>query len=496
MKSVSILFDGDVTLRNIENEHDRVLLAEAILALQGGALRAAYVMTWLACAESIKRRLNECAVWDKEAESILSQISGLENNQRAIDGKLLGFAKTLSMIDDIEAGQLEAVYKNRNIYGHPYSTAPTEAEVVSAIELVASAVLTKPLRYKHKFIKELQADLFSKKSFLDDTDGAVDEYVNGFVLKRVDPRVYKILVGRCWKELEQLHGDRAKLLFFRRGVRFCRTLIINGDMFSQWDDDEWHQMLNRYPNALHAVCFDERIVCRFNERAANSWLTFSLEQAEIHPEEYGFLFRMKSASVLSERHVELLCEGIRACQGSSLLRTGLTLKELFPILRPKLTIYDFSKLGDVFDFMFLSKLDEVEELISEDQEYLGACLVSGVQRGAYALKWIFNSICGGSRCVSVAVMRGIISRLFIESNGDLYIKEGLCKQVLPRMGAYDPVSAGDIDDSVAQKILAATEQRSSIEQMQAAAEMVGQCVGCARIAEALKTQSHNASWTF
>ena len=45
MKGVNISFDGDETLQNIENEHDRVLLEEAILALQGRALRAAYEMT-------------------------------------------------------------------------------------------------------------------------------------------------------------------------------------------------------------------------------------------------------------------------------------------------------------------------------------------------------------------------------------------------------------------------------------------------------------------
>lgn len=201
MQEIALKIDTESMLSHIENVQDRILVKEAVLAYHGHALRAAYVMIWIACAESIKRRISESAGWDKEAESLLTRIQGLEHNQKAIDGKILEFAVALGLIDGIEAEQLGTVYKNRNIYGHPYERTPSEVEVIGAIELVCDAVLSKPLRYKHRFIKCLQDDLFSNKSFLDDTDGAVDEYVDNFVLKRIDPCAYKILVERCWKGL-------------------------------------------------------------------------------------------------------------------------------------------------------------------------------------------------------------------------------------------------------------------------------------------------------
>ena len=40
----------------IFNEEDRKLFQEAVLSAQAGALRASYIMIWISCAESIKRR--------------------------------------------------------------------------------------------------------------------------------------------------------------------------------------------------------------------------------------------------------------------------------------------------------------------------------------------------------------------------------------------------------------------------------------------------------
>ena len=48
-------------------EEDRVLLTEVQASLRGGALRAAYIMTWIACAESLKRRFREAQARDSRA---------------------------------------------------------------------------------------------------------------------------------------------------------------------------------------------------------------------------------------------------------------------------------------------------------------------------------------------------------------------------------------------------------------------------------------------
>lgn len=485
MQEIALRIDGESMLSRIENEKDRILIKEAILAYHGRALRAAYVMTWIACAESIKRRISESASWDKEAESIQTRIRGLEHNQKAIDGKILELASSIGMIDEIEAEQLANVYKNRNIYGHPYERTPSEAEVISAIELVCDAVLSKPLRYKHRFIKGLQDDLFARKSFLDDTYGAVDEYVNNFVLKRVDPCVYKILIERCWKGLDKIVGDKSNNLFVRRVARFCQTLIINSDVFDEWSSDDWHQAICHYSGALHIICFREEILKRLDDRAITSWFAFALEQAEIHPEEYGGLFMFEKLGILTPRQIEQLHVGISGCKGNGLLQTNIGLEELFPIIKSKLTVYDFAKLGDVFNFLFYSKREDVSKLQCEDQEYIGTCLVDGVRRGAYALDWILNSICNGHLEVPLAVLKGIVLRTFLEADGCLYIKDAIWLKVMTRISSQDPQNVAPLIADVAKAILAATSQNTPIEQMQAVASKLAICANCEPIAKAL-----------
>ena len=53
--------------KKILHPEDRPLFDEAVKTGKVGALRATYVMIWLTCAESLKRRFNEAQKWDESA---------------------------------------------------------------------------------------------------------------------------------------------------------------------------------------------------------------------------------------------------------------------------------------------------------------------------------------------------------------------------------------------------------------------------------------------
>ena len=59
---------------------DKPLFAEAVVAAQANALRAAHLMTWLACAESLKRRFREAGKRDSTAGKIAGDILSKEAN--------------------------------------------------------------------------------------------------------------------------------------------------------------------------------------------------------------------------------------------------------------------------------------------------------------------------------------------------------------------------------------------------------------------------------
>ena len=67
---------------DILNGEDRPLFEEAVQAAKAGAVRSAYIMVWLACAESLKRRFNEAKTRDNTAGRIAGEIKRREDNHR------------------------------------------------------------------------------------------------------------------------------------------------------------------------------------------------------------------------------------------------------------------------------------------------------------------------------------------------------------------------------------------------------------------------------
>ena len=94
-------------------EEDRVLLEEAKASLRGGALRAAYIMTWIACAESLKRRFREAQTRDSHAGKIVGEIEEKERQRKSVDAYLIQKASEYGFIQLGEQRSVEHVYEMR-----------------------------------------------------------------------------------------------------------------------------------------------------------------------------------------------------------------------------------------------------------------------------------------------------------------------------------------------------------------------------------------------
>ena len=58
----------------ISDAEDRHLIEESICALKAGVFRAAYIMAWIAAAESLKRRIGVLSQRDSVAGKVLGDI--------------------------------------------------------------------------------------------------------------------------------------------------------------------------------------------------------------------------------------------------------------------------------------------------------------------------------------------------------------------------------------------------------------------------------------
>ena len=69
----------------IHDDEDRPLFDDAVKAAEAGALRGAYVMVWISCAESIKRRFREAQKRDDAAGKIVGEFDQKERDHKSVD---------------------------------------------------------------------------------------------------------------------------------------------------------------------------------------------------------------------------------------------------------------------------------------------------------------------------------------------------------------------------------------------------------------------------
>ena len=65
-------------ISKIKNKEDRALISDAIKLCENGFYRASYIMAWLSCAESLKRRFYELGKRDSNAGKLYKNIEELE----------------------------------------------------------------------------------------------------------------------------------------------------------------------------------------------------------------------------------------------------------------------------------------------------------------------------------------------------------------------------------------------------------------------------------
>ena len=119
----------------ILSKEDRPLFEEAVAAGKSGALRATYVMIWLACAEALKRRFREAQKRDHAAGQIVGGIKSKERDHKSVDKFVLEEAKGYGFVSDSGYTILNHIYEMRCLYAHPYEEAPSQEQVSCAASI-------------------------------------------------------------------------------------------------------------------------------------------------------------------------------------------------------------------------------------------------------------------------------------------------------------------------------------------------------------------------
>lgn len=389
---------------NIRAAEDRPLFDDAVEAGKAGALRAAYVMIWLACAESLKRRFREAQKRDGAAGRIVGDIENKEKEHKAVDKFVLTEAHKYGFISYSGLTVLNHIYEMRCLYGHPYEEAPLQEQVSHAAAAVVEHVLSKPVKLRHGFGKQLLKSLLEKPNYLDDQQTAVVAFTKD-ILPRLDESIYGWLLDNYWKELEKIADDSSTAIFFRRGTWFSRTMLIEVglDVFSH---DDWHDRSSRFPKTLMRACSIAEIFKEIGKRAQDSLVGLIIAESSTRASVLKHLERLNVSDVLTTRQQERFVEHVSEMEISAIRSAGLSTLTCYGKLIDAMKSHNWYVQNPAINLVVSNGPDQAAELNEEQQTNLGRNILQcadGTEKSACTFleelakdgaSWPFNVVRG------------------------------------------------------------------------------------------------------
>ncbi|RMH17673.1 MAG: hypothetical protein D6698_08045 [Gammaproteobacteria bacterium] len=424
---------------------DRPLFDDAVAAAKAGALRAAYVMIWLACAESLKRRFREAQKRDSAAGSIVGDIETKEREHRSVDKFVLDKAHEYGFLSDPGHTILNHVYEMRCLYGHPYEEAPSQEQVSHAAAVVVEHVLSKPVKLRHGFGKQLLKSLLENRNYLDDQQTAVTAFTKD-IIPRLDESIHGWLLDKYWEELEELADDSSMAIFFRRGIWFCRTMLteVGVDVFSH---DEWHERAGRFPKTLMRVCGIADIFKEIGNRAQDALVGSILVESSTHASVLTYLERLNNDGALSVRQQERFTERISEMDSSELRSAALSTKTCYEKLIAAMKSYDWYVQNPAIELIVSNGPDQAAELTEQQQIELGRNILQSAEGASnMAARFLVRLSDEGSRW-PLGIVRGIALETFTNEKQELRFKTKHLHRVLD---ALDRLPNTELEQVVAE----------------------------------------------
>ena len=400
----SPLLDLSEYKTKILSPEDYPLFEDAISAAKAGAFRAAYVMIWLSCAESLKRRFRESQRRDTVAGKIVGSIEKKEREHKAVDKFLLAKAFEYGFINDSANTILNHVYEMRCLYGHPYEEAPSKEQVSHAACVVVEHILSKPVTLRHGFGQQLLKSLLEDRSYLDDQQSAVVAFSKD-ILPRIDENIYCWFLDKYLKELENIADDSSLDIFFRRGKWFCNTMLIEIGV-GIYSDEDWHNRVGKFPKILMRVCSNSNVFREIGRRAQDSFVGLILSESKVHPSLLTLLECLMNENILNKRQSERFFKHIAELPINTLRSACLSTKTCYKKLIDAMKSHNWYVQSPAIELIVSNGHKQAQDLNVTQQITLGRNILQcadGTERQACQFlkkisecrtNWPFNVVLG------------------------------------------------------------------------------------------------------
>jgi len=440
--------------KNIHSTEDHPLFDDAVEAGKAGALRAAYVMIWLACAESLKRRFREAQKRDGAAGKIVGDVEAKEREHKAVDKFVLTKAHEYGFVSDSGHTILNHIYEMRCLYGHPYEEAPSQEQVSHAAAVVVEHVLSKSVKLRHGFGKQLLKSLLEERSFLDDQQTAVEAFAKD-ILPRLDESIHGWLLDNYWSELEKISGDSSMSVFSRRGIWFSRTMLleVGVDVFS---NDDWHDKTCKFPKVLMRVCGIAGVFKEIGKRAQDSLVGLILTESSTRASVLTHLERLNNSGALTKRQRERFVEHVSEMEIGAIRSAGLSTLTCYGKLIDAMKSHNWYVQNPAIDLVVSNGPDQAAELNEEQQIDLGRNILQCAEGTEKSACKFLEELSKDGASWPFDVVRGIAFESFTNEDNQIRFKDRHLGRVLSALGHLKPRQRNQLIADIAASVDAGT----------------------------------------
>jgi len=412
--------------KQILAEEDKLLFDEVKKCTKVGALRAAYIMIWIACAESLKRRFKEASKRDSNARKIVRKITELERNYKPIDTYVLEEAHKYGFVSSSTYEKLKNIYTFRCVYAHPYEEAPTVEELLSSVSIIVGNLLSQPVKLKEGFINKQVEEIFNNQSYLDDVKERVYEYTKE-LLPRISEDCHMYFLYQLSSETEKIIEDPTLTIFNNRGLWVLSTFLEAN--FEELDVEDWHDYVNSYPKTTKFILSKKVLFEKIGVTAQDSVVANILEASSKTPTDLQSLEELWESNSLSERQavrffgfLENFNESSNREVAESLAASGLKIKTCYDALIVCLKIHNWHVQNPVAIMIKDHGINEISELQDDKQVCLGRNVLQAATGWSHGAIGLLKAIIDDKELWPDKFVFGLFIECFVNENNRFRFK--------------------------------------------------------------------------
>jgi hypothetical protein len=402
-------------LSRVVCQEDMVLLEECQRAANAGALRAAYITIWLSCAESLKRKFVEAATTDGEAKKTAGEIAKKEKERIAVDGYILAEAKKYGFITEAEFVQLEDIYHQRCVYGHPYEIKPLDEQLDAAVVTVVEYILSRPTKLREGYLDRQAKLICTNSTYLDDHIPAINKCAQIIHARSAD-KLHLWFIQKLWSEGSKVIGDPAEQLYLRRIVQITKAFLqeCSPKMFESW---EVVNDLTKWPLLARALVVPD-LFAKMSEHAQDIIISTIVSMVETEATLARELDMLRVKGAPSKRQIDKIAACLKTIPVQSLASASITEPVVYKRIVEELKSHNWHRQNPAIDALRTLGYSGVAKLDEEQQIILGANVLQAADGHANEALAFLADVGGTKCCWPTAFVEGLVSECFVNDKGE------------------------------------------------------------------------------